>query len=118
MRKAVDSNELFIDELEIPVADRIGEEGQGFRYLLHGLNPERILVAASALGAGETALQRASEYARTSRCAARPSRSSCAALACSNGNTRSTTTRIESSSRSWDASLQAQGLLRGTVGRI
>ena len=49
-RKAVDSNELFIDGLEIPVEDRIGEEGQGFRYLLHGLNPERILVAAAALG--------------------------------------------------------------------
>ena len=51
-RKAVDSNELFIDGLEIPVEDRIGEEGKGFKYLLHGLNPERILVAASALGAG------------------------------------------------------------------
>jgi acyl-CoA dehydrogenase len=63
-RKAVDSNELFIDGLEIPVADRIGEEGQGFRYLLHGLNPERILVAAAALGAGETALARACAYAR------------------------------------------------------
>ena len=62
-RKAVDSNELFIDGLEVPVDDRIGEEGQGFRYLLHGLNPERILVSASAVGAGETALQRAVEYA-------------------------------------------------------
>lgn len=62
-RKAVDSNELFIDGLEIPAEDRIGEEGKGFKYLLHGLNPERILVAASALGAGETALKRAVDYA-------------------------------------------------------
>ena len=63
-RKAVDSNELFIDGLEIPVEDRIGEEGQGFKYLLHGLNPERILVAAAALGAAETALERATAYAK------------------------------------------------------
>jgi acyl-CoA dehydrogenase len=56
--------ELFIDGLEIPVADRIGEEGQGFKALLHGLNPERILVAAAALGAAETALQRATAYAK------------------------------------------------------
>lgn len=57
-RKAVDSNELFIDGLEIPVADRIGEEGMGFSYILHGLNPERILLAAEA-----TALRRAAGYA-------------------------------------------------------
>jgi acyl-CoA dehydrogenase len=63
-RKAVDSTSLFIDGLEIPVDDRIGEEGQGFRYLLHGLNPERILVAASALGGAETALKRATDYAK------------------------------------------------------
>jgi len=62
-RKAVDSNELFIDGMEVPLADRIGEEGQGFKYLLHGLNPERILVAAAALGGGETALNRAVKYA-------------------------------------------------------
>ena len=58
------SNELFIDGLEIPVEDRIGEEGQGFKYLLHGLNPERILVAAAALGGAETALARATAYAK------------------------------------------------------
>ena len=63
-RKAVDSNELFIDGLEVPLEDRIGDEGQGFRGLLHGLNAERILVAAAALGAGETALKRATDYAR------------------------------------------------------
>lgn len=63
-RKAVDSNELFIDGLEVPVEDRIGEEGQGFKYLLHGLNPERILVAAAQLGGAETALDRAVSYAK------------------------------------------------------
>ena len=45
-RKCVDSNQVFIDGLEIPVSDRVGEEGRGFRYLLHGFNPERILIAA------------------------------------------------------------------------
>lgn len=63
-RNAVDSNELFIDDLRIPVDDRIGEEGKGFNYLLHGLNPERILVAASALGAAEATLARAVQYAK------------------------------------------------------
>jgi acyl-CoA dehydrogenase len=63
-REAVESNELFIDGLEVPVEDRIGEEGHGFKYLLHGLNPERILVAASAPGAAETALERATSYAK------------------------------------------------------
>lgn len=63
-RKAVDSNELFIDGLEIPVEDRIGDEGKGFRCLLHGLNPERILVAASAVGGGMKTLSRAVAYAK------------------------------------------------------
>jgi acyl-CoA dehydrogenase len=63
-RKCVDSNQVFIDGLEIPVADRIGEEGQGFRYLLHGLNPERILIAAEAIGIGRAALRKATDYAR------------------------------------------------------
>lgn len=62
-RKAVDSNELFIDGLEIPVADRIGEEGRGFEYILHGMNPERVLLAAEAVGLGRVALQRAAKYA-------------------------------------------------------
>jgi acyl-CoA dehydrogenase len=62
-RKAVDSNELFIDGLEVPLADRIGEEGQGFRYILHGMNPERILIAAEAVGLGRAALARAAHYA-------------------------------------------------------
>ena len=63
-RAAVDSNELFIDGLEVPVEDLIGEEGSGFKYLLHGLNPERILVGAEAIGLGRAALRRAAAYAK------------------------------------------------------
>ena len=63
-RKAVDSNELFIEDFIIPVADRIGEEGRGFDYILHGLNPERILIAAEAVGLGQLALIRAASYAK------------------------------------------------------
>ncbi len=63
-RKAVDSNELFFEDFEIPETDRIGEEGRGFEYILHGLNPERILIAAEAVGLGFAALKRATEYAR------------------------------------------------------
>ena len=44
-RQAVDSNQVFIDGLEVPAEDRIGEEGRGFDYILHGMNPERILIA-------------------------------------------------------------------------
>ena len=62
-RKAVDSNQVFIDGLRVPVADRVGEEGRGFRYILDGLNPERILVAAEAVGLGRVALSRAAQYA-------------------------------------------------------
>ena len=62
-RHAVDSNQLFIDGLEVPVEDRIGEEGRGFEYILHGLNPERILIAAEAIGLGRAALDRATRYA-------------------------------------------------------
>jgi len=62
-RKAVDSNELFIDGLEVPVEDRIGEEGRGFSYILHGLNPERVLLAAEATGLGRAGLRRAAAYA-------------------------------------------------------
>lgn len=63
-RKAVDSNALFIDDLRVPVADRIGEEGDGWKCLLHGLNPERILIASEAVGLGQVALAKASRYAR------------------------------------------------------
>lgn len=63
-RKAVDSNAIFIDGLFIPEADRIGEEGKGFSYILHSLNPERLLVAAEAIAIGQDALRRATKYAR------------------------------------------------------
>lgn len=63
-RKAVDSNAIFIDGLFIPESDRIGEEGKGFGYILHSLNPERILIAAEAIGIGQDALRRAATYAR------------------------------------------------------
>jgi len=62
-RAAVDSNMLFIDGLEVPEEDRIGEEGRGFEYILHGLNPERILIAAEAVGLGRAALRIAAQYA-------------------------------------------------------
>jgi acyl-CoA dehydrogenase len=71
-RNAVSSNELFIDDLRIPVEDRVGEEGQGFRYLLDGLNPERMLVAAEALGLGRAALRRAVRYANEREVFGRP----------------------------------------------
>jgi acyl-CoA dehydrogenase len=63
-RKAVDSNSIFIDGLFIPESDRIGEEGKGFSYILHSLNPERILIASEAIGIGQDALRRAVKYAR------------------------------------------------------
>lgn len=62
-RKCVDSNQVFIDGLRIPVEDRVGEEGKGFSYILHGLNPERILIASEAIGLGRAALKRAANYA-------------------------------------------------------
>mgnify|MGYP001398925557 CR=1 FL=1 len=63
-RKAVESNSVFIDNLEVPAGDLIGEEGRGFYYLLEGLNPERVLFAAEAVGLGRAALARATAYAK------------------------------------------------------
>ena len=63
-RNAVASCEVRYDDLPVAVADRVGEEGEGFRYLLDGLNPERILIAAEALGIGRAALRRAVAYAK------------------------------------------------------
>jgi len=71
-RKAVDSNELFIEGLEIPIEDRIGEEGKGFQYIIEGLNPERILIAAEAVGLGQVALDRATKYAKDRTVFGRP----------------------------------------------
>ncbi|QVM84677.1 acyl-CoA dehydrogenase family protein [Novosphingobium decolorationis] len=63
-RHAVDSNMLFIEDLFIPDEDLIGAEGEGFRIILHGLNPERALLAAEAIGLGRAAIRHASDYAR------------------------------------------------------
>jgi acyl-CoA dehydrogenase len=71
-RHAVDSNMLFIDGLRVAAEDRIGAEGDGFKCLLHGLNPERILIAAEAVGVGRQALARAVDYAREREVFGRP----------------------------------------------
>lgn len=63
-RKCVDSNELFLDEITVPASDLVGQEGQGFYHLISGLNPERILVAAEAVGIGRAALDLAVKYAK------------------------------------------------------
>lgn len=63
-RHAVDSNEVFYDDLPVAARDVVGEVGRGFYHLLDGLNPERILVAAEALGVGKVALRRATAYAK------------------------------------------------------
>ena len=63
-RKAVDSNQVFFDALPVPEEDRIGEEGKGFEYILHGMNPERILIAAELVGLGRCAINRAAKYAK------------------------------------------------------
>ena len=62
-RKCVDSNQVFFDGLRVSAADLIGEEGRGFEYILHGMNPERILIGAEAVGLGRAALRRAAKYA-------------------------------------------------------
>lgn len=71
-RKAVDSNMVFIDGLPVKGEDLVGEEGEGFKYLLHGLNPERVLFAAEAVGLGRAALQRAAQYAKEREVFGRP----------------------------------------------
>lgn len=71
-RAAVDTNELFIDNLEVPLDDLVGEEGMGFRYLLQSLNPERILLASEALGIASDALDRATRYANERHVFERP----------------------------------------------
>ena len=71
-RNAVSTNMLFIDDLFIPDEDRIGEEGKGFKYLLAGLNAERIIVAGGCLGMGRASLRRAVEYTKQRRVFGRP----------------------------------------------
>src|SRR5207253_316215 len=63
-RHAVDSNQVFFDALPVPEQDRIGEDGKGFEYILHGMNPERILIASELVGLGRCALARATRYAK------------------------------------------------------
>ncbi|HEX3699840.1 MAG TPA: acyl-CoA dehydrogenase family protein [Phenylobacterium sp.] len=63
-RKAVESNAVFIDDLQVPAEALVGEEGRGFYYLLEGLNPERVLIGAEAVGLGRAALARAAGYAK------------------------------------------------------
>jgi acyl-CoA dehydrogenase len=63
-RHAVDSNELFIDNLRVSHADLVGQEGEGFAHILAGLNPERIVIAAEAVGIGKAALEKAVQYAK------------------------------------------------------
>lgn len=62
-RKAVDSNAVFVDDLFVPEEDRLGEEGDGFGFILHSLNPERVLIGIEAVGIGQDALARAVAYA-------------------------------------------------------
>lgn len=71
-RHAVDSNQVFFDGLPVPEGDRIGEEGKGFEYILHGMNPERILIAAELVGLGRCANARAANYAKERKVFDRP----------------------------------------------
>jgi len=71
-RKAIESNSLFIDALRVPARDLVGEEGRGFELLLHGLNPERVLIAAEAIGIGRVALAKAAKYAAERKVFGRP----------------------------------------------
>ncbi|ETX02065.1 MAG: acyl-CoA dehydrogenase [Candidatus Entotheonella factor] len=71
-RHAVDSNELFIDDFRVPHTDIVGEEGEGFYHLIDGLNPERIVIAAEAVGIGKAALNKAVQYAKDRTVFGRP----------------------------------------------
>lgn len=71
-RNAVASNEVVLDDVRVPATARVGTEGKGFRYLLDGLNPERILLAHEALGIGRVALRHATEYAKQREVFGRP----------------------------------------------
>ena len=71
-RHAVDSNEVFYDDLPVDARDVVGEVGRGFYHLLDGLNPERILVGAEALGIGKVALRKATAYAKERKVFGRP----------------------------------------------
>lgn len=71
-RTSVECNTVFIDGLKVPAEDLVGEEGKGFQYLLHGLNPERILFGIEAIGIGQAALKKAALYANEREVFGRP----------------------------------------------
>ncbi|CAI7626417.1 unnamed protein product [Penicillium palitans] len=71
-RAAVDTNSLFFDNWYVPMEDRVGEENEGFRMILHGMNAERILIGAEALGLGFAALRRAALYSNDRHVFGRP----------------------------------------------
>jgi alkylation response protein AidB-like acyl-CoA dehydrogenase len=71
-RAAVDSNEVFIEDLHVPDEDVVGQVGRGFYHLLDGLNPERVVIALEAIGIGQWAVEYASAYARERRVFDRP----------------------------------------------
>lgn len=71
-RAAVDSNSLYFDGWRVPIEDRIGDEGDGFKAILHGMNAERILLSAEALGLGFAAVRKAALYAAERRVFGRP----------------------------------------------
>lgn len=71
-RHGVDSNELFIDNFRVPQTDMVGQEGEGFYHLLDGINPERIVIGAEAVGIGKAALDKAVQYAKDRRVFGRP----------------------------------------------
>lgn len=71
-RSAVDSNVVFFEDWEVPAEDLIGKEGDGFKMIMHGMNAERVLVGAEALGIGYAALRRATDYAKQRSVFGRP----------------------------------------------
>ena len=71
-RAAVDTNSLFFDNWHVSMEDRVGEENEGFRMILHGMNAERILIGAEALGLGFAALRRAALYSNNRHVFGRP----------------------------------------------
>ncbi len=66
------TTEVFFENVKVPVENLLGEEGKGFHYLLHGLNPERVLIGAEAAGVGRIALKKATDYARDREVFGRP----------------------------------------------
>ena len=70
--RAVDANQVFFDNYDVPADSLIGKEGQGFKIILHGMNAERCLLAGEALGLGYAALKKSTQYARERKVFGRP----------------------------------------------